>query len=70
MAVEILINQYTESRRHTPILAYENNKSMAIYEDTESLDLRAKNCYRSQFSQHEKEEKANFGTIWAICLTF
>ncbi len=45
MAVEVLINQYTEVRRHVPILVYENNGSMSIYEDRESVQQRNKHCF-------------------------
>lgn len=45
MAVDTLVNQYTERQRHIPILIYEDNLSKAIYEDTESLRLRNKNCF-------------------------
>ena len=45
MAVEILVNQYTEARRHVPILVYENNGSMSIYEDRESVQQRNKRCF-------------------------
>ncbi len=45
MAVEVLVNQYTDMRRHMPILVYENNTSMSIYEDRESVQLRNKNCF-------------------------
>ncbi|MFL5654287.1 MAG: HesA/MoeB/ThiF family protein [Ktedonobacteraceae bacterium] len=45
MAVEVLVNQYTESSRHVPILVYENNGSMSIYEDRESVQLRNKHCF-------------------------
>jgi molybdopterin/thiamine biosynthesis adenylyltransferase len=45
MAVEVLINQYTDVRKHVPILVYENNGSMSIYEDGESVQLRNKNCF-------------------------
>jgi molybdopterin/thiamine biosynthesis adenylyltransferase len=45
MAVEVLVNQYTASRKHIPILVYENNGSMSIYEDGESVQLRNKNCF-------------------------
>ena len=45
MAVEVLINQYTEARRHVPILVYENNGCMRIYEDRESVELRNKRCF-------------------------
>jgi molybdopterin-synthase adenylyltransferase len=45
MAVEVLVNQYTEVRRHIPILVYENNGYMSIYEDRESVQLRNKHCF-------------------------
>ena len=45
MAVEALVNQYTEVRRHIPILVYENNGYMSIYEDRESVQLRNKHCF-------------------------
>jgi len=45
MAVEVLINQYTEARRHVPILVYENNGFMRIYEDRESVEQRNKRCF-------------------------
>jgi molybdopterin/thiamine biosynthesis adenylyltransferase len=45
MAVEALINQYTQARQHVPILVYENNASMSIYEDRESLRLRNRRCF-------------------------
>ncbi len=45
MAVEMLINQYTEARRHVPILVYENNSVMCVYEDRESVQRRNKHCF-------------------------
>src|SRR5216683_1989159 len=45
MAVDVLINQYTDARRHIPILVYENNGSMSIYEDRESVQQRNKHCF-------------------------
>jgi hypothetical protein len=45
MAVEVLVNQYTDVRRHVPILVYENNGYMSIYEDRESVQLRNKHCF-------------------------
>lgn len=45
LTVETLINQYTERQRSIPILVYEDNKSKAIYEDKESVELRNKNCF-------------------------
>ena len=45
MAVEVLVNQYTEARRHVPILVYENNAHMRIYEDRESVEQRNKRCF-------------------------
>src|SRR6266550_268691 len=44
MGVEVLINQYTEARRHVPVLVYENNGYMRIYEDRESVEQRNKRC--------------------------
>lgn len=45
MAVEALINQSTERSRHVPILVYENNGSMSVYEDQESVQHRNKPCF-------------------------
>ena len=45
MAVDVLINQYTEACRHVPILVYENNGFMRIYEDRESVNNRNKRCF-------------------------
>src|SRR5213080_4594456 len=45
MAVEVLINQYTEARRQVPVLVYENNGYMRIYEDRESVQQRNKRCF-------------------------
>ncbi len=44
MAVEVLINQYTGARRHVPVLVFENNGSMSLYEDRESVQQRNKRC--------------------------
>ncbi|GAC1564159.1 MAG: hypothetical protein NVS2B2_31100 [Ktedonobacteraceae bacterium] len=45
MAVEVLVNQYTNVRRHVPILVYENNDTMSIYEDSESVQARTMRCF-------------------------
>ena len=45
MAVEVLINQYTDTSKHVPILVYENNGHMSIYEDRESVQMRNKHCF-------------------------
>ncbi len=45
MAVEVLVNQYTEARRHVPVLVYENNGYMGMYEDRESVEQRNKQCF-------------------------
>jgi molybdopterin/thiamine biosynthesis adenylyltransferase len=45
MAVDVLINQYTGARRHVPVLVYENNGRMCIYEDRESVRQRNKHCF-------------------------
>ena len=44
MAVDTLVNQYTERRRDAVILVYEDNQSQSIYEDVESLERRSKTC--------------------------
>jgi hypothetical protein len=45
MAVEVLINQYTDVRRHVPVLVYENNGVMSLCEDKESVQRRNKHCF-------------------------
>jgi molybdopterin/thiamine biosynthesis adenylyltransferase len=45
MAVEVLINQYTQAHQQAPILVYENNGAMSIYEDHESVEVRNKACF-------------------------
>ncbi|HLG77571.1 MAG TPA: ThiF family adenylyltransferase, partial [Ktedonobacteraceae bacterium] len=45
MLVDVLINQYTDVYRHVPILVYENNGAMSIYEDKESVRMRNKQCF-------------------------
>ena len=45
MAVEVLVNQYTEAHAHVPVLVYENNGSMSVYEDAESVQQRNKQCF-------------------------
>lgn len=45
MAIDILINQYTELHKHVPILIFEHNNYMTIYEDTDSLIFRNKDCF-------------------------
>jgi molybdopterin/thiamine biosynthesis adenylyltransferase len=45
MAVETLINQYTDRSRHAPILVYENNGALRLYEDHESVERRNKRCF-------------------------
>ena len=45
MAVEVLINQYTDASKHVPVLVYENNGHMSIYEERESMQRRNKHCF-------------------------
>lgn len=45
MAVEVLLNQYTNGKKHIPLLVYENNGHMSIYEDRESVQRRNKHCF-------------------------
>ena len=44
MAVDVLVNQYTERNRNAVITVYEDNGFPAIYEDTESVRHRDLNC--------------------------
>lgn len=44
MAVDVLVNQYTERNRDAAITVYEDNGFPAIYEDTESVRCRDMNC--------------------------
>jgi len=45
MTVDILINQYTNQRKHQTICVYERNISPVIYEDKESVRNRNLECY-------------------------
>lgn len=45
MAVDVLVNQYTQRQEHKPVLVYENNKNTLIYEDNKSLANRNLECY-------------------------
>jgi molybdopterin/thiamine biosynthesis adenylyltransferase len=45
LAVDALINQYTERMPHRPITVYENNIAPCIYEDTDSLSRRQNQCF-------------------------
>ena len=49
MAVDSLINQYTGIHGHRPVLVYENNGQVCIYEDKESLENRINDCYTCNF---------------------
>lgn len=44
IAVDNLINQYTENQKHETILVYENNKSKCIYADRDSVKNRNLVC--------------------------
>ncbi len=44
MAVDVLVNQYTERERDAVIMVYEDNGFPVIYEDTESLRYRDLHC--------------------------
>lgn len=48
LAVETLINEYTERTQHVPILVYEQNGTHGIYEDTISVEARNKHCFLCQ----------------------
>ena len=44
MAVDTLVNQYTERQRDVAVLVYENNQYPTIYEDKVSVEHRATHC--------------------------
>ena len=44
MAVDVLVNQYTERERDAVILVYEDNGFPAVYEDTASVKRRDMSC--------------------------
>lgn len=44
MAVDVLVNQYTERQRDAVIQVYENNEFQTIYEDKESVENRNLTC--------------------------
>ena len=44
MAVDVLVNQYTERERDAVILVYEDNGFPAVYEDTASVKMRDMSC--------------------------
>lgn len=45
LAVDVLLNQYTERQEFSPILVYENNAYPVIYEDKSSLENRNLSCF-------------------------
>lgn len=45
LAVDVLVNQYTERQRHVPVLVHESNAAVATYEDSDSLERRNMDCY-------------------------
>ncbi|MBK9032244.1 MAG: hypothetical protein IPL61_13145 [Myxococcales bacterium] len=45
LAVEVLLNQYTGRQDIGPVVVYEDNRAKAIYEDRESVEARAKECF-------------------------
>jgi len=45
MAVDALVNQYAGHHPHRPILVYENNSNVCIYEDVHSLENRPMHCF-------------------------
>ena len=44
MAVDTLVNQYTERRKDSIILVYEDNEYPTIYEDKTSIENRNRSC--------------------------
>ncbi len=45
LAVDALVNQYTQRQAHVPVLVYENNGLPCIYPETESVAQRHKDCF-------------------------
>lgn len=45
MAVDVLVNQYTERQRDAVIRVYEDNVAPLVYEDTESVTCRDLQCH-------------------------
>lgn len=45
MAVDGLLNQYTQRQAHTPLIVYENNKTPCIYPDNAPVISRHKSCF-------------------------
>jgi molybdopterin-synthase adenylyltransferase len=45
MAVDGLLNQFTQRQEHVPVIVYENNGMACIYPDRESVSMRNKECY-------------------------
>lgn len=45
IAVETLLNQITERQKHRPIVVFENNETLSVFEDKDSLFYRNTNCY-------------------------
>lgn len=45
LAVDTLINQYTETQRHISVLVYENNEERRIFEDVSSVENRTHDCF-------------------------
>lgn len=45
LAVDTLINQYTDRQPHVPVLVFENNRQPTLYADWDSVARRPKNCF-------------------------
>jgi len=45
MSVDVLINQFTLRQKHVPILVYENNDSVSVYVDLNSIENRFFDCW-------------------------
>jgi molybdopterin/thiamine biosynthesis adenylyltransferase len=45
LAVDTLLNQFTDRQHHRPIWVYENNQGPCIFPDIDSLDQRTKHCF-------------------------
>ncbi|HAS50721.1 MAG TPA: hypothetical protein DCS21_02825 [Gammaproteobacteria bacterium] len=45
MAVDVLLNQYTQRQEHLPVIVYDNNKHPCIYPDSQSVFERNPDCF-------------------------
>jgi molybdopterin/thiamine biosynthesis adenylyltransferase len=49
LAVDVLVNQFTERVKHTPVLVFDGTHQPTIYADEDSVALRHKHCFDCGF---------------------